>query len=503
MDAKSAILKSIGADESKANGFRILRESLDSRFSRSKGIFYEFSACFGYEGAFLSKRVSPYEEPSSIPAPPARLSFRPLIVGTGPAGLFCALRLVERGIKPLLLEQGKNLKDRALDVGRFFETGSLLTRSNVHFGFGGAGMFSDAKLTSRSKSPYSAYVLSRLIEFGAKPEIAYQAKPHLGTDGIRKILEGIEAHLLANGASIQYEAEATDLLLHEGKAQGIVLGGREEILSPCVALACGNAARGLFAALLEKGVRMQAKPFAVGVRAEHRQEVFNRYIYAQHAANPFLPPAEYSLTYQDAASGRGVYTFCNCPGGEVVNASSEQGGLAVNGMSDARRSSKNANAAFVVTVTPSDMGGTAEGAVAFQREIEQRAFQAAGGGHCVPTMPLASFLGIKASEPCEATARPRTAEAELADILPSFALNPLRNAMLHCASRIKGFETGILSAPETRTSSPVRILRSDASMESVSTRGLYPIGEGAGYAGGIVSSAIDGIRAADAICGTL
>ncbi len=371
---REAIILKLGLNENKVKNFEITRSSLDSRFHNSKGIFRVYSVRFDYEGK-LPQRASSVKKNSS--AKEAMLpmcknnvrTIRPVIIGAGPAGLFAALRLIEWGYKPIIIEMGKDIEERSADIKLFWETGELNEESNVQFGLGGAGAFSDGKLNSRIKSPYAVPVLETFVRFGAKRDIVYLAKPHLGTDVLKKIIAGIRDYIIKEGGEFMFSSFVSDLIISNERICGVIINGATEILSPAVVLACGNASRATYEMLAKRMVALEAKPFAIGVRVEHPQKVINSYTYGKYASHPLLSAAEYKLTYRDSESGRGVYSFCNCPGGYVINASSEKDCLAVNGMSYHRRNAKNANSAIVVSVSPADYAtNDALSGVMFQRK---------------------------------------------------------------------------------------------------------------------------------------
>jgi len=426
-----------------------------------------------------------------------------VIVGMGPAGLFAALRLAEYGLTGVLLERGRCVEERARDVSRFWRDGTLLGESNVQFGEGGAGTFSDGKLTTRVKDPNAGYVLEQLVRFGAPPEILHAAKPHIGTDRLRAVVAGIRGRLLEAGFEICFESRLTGLQVMEGSLRGVVVNDAAE--RPCAALvlAPGHSARDTYAMLLEAGVAIEQKPFAVGLRVEHPQELINTIQYGA-SPHPGLPPAEYALAYNNGQTGRSAYSFCMCPGGVVVAAASEAGGVVVNGMSGYRRNSPNANSALVATVGRDDFGdGSPLAGLDFQRMLERRAFQAGGGGYAAPAQSLLAFLGKGRGRICSSY-RPGVTESDLTLLFPPGITATLREGIASFEKRMRGFISAeaTLTGVETRTSAPVRIVRG-ADLQSISHRGLYPTGEGAGYAGGIMSAALDGIRVADAIAARL
>lgn len=436
-------------------------------------------------------------------APYAKGRPRPVVVGAGPAGLFCALALAARGAAPLLIERGKPVEARARDVDALELRGVLDPESNVLFGEGGAGAFSDGKLTCGLSDPLIRVVLQTLVACGAPEDIAVSARPHIGTDLLRGVLAAMRARLLALGGEARFGCRATGLKLEASRVIGVWVqesGAPQPALleTDAVYLACGHSARDTYAWLQALGVPMQAKPFAIGVRVEHPQAMVDRAQYGAFAGAAGLPPAEYKL-HTPTPDGRGAYTFCMCPGGQVMNASSEPGLLNVNGMSLHARRGENANAALLVGVTPADYPEEGPlGGLALQRDIERRAF-AVAGGYLAPCQRVGDFLaGIptRAFGSVTPSYRPGVTPGDAAACLPPYVAENLRLAIPRLDRQLRGYADpdALLTAPETRSSSPVRILR-DARRESPIS-GLYPLGEGAGYAGGIVSAAMDGLKAA-------
>ncbi|MFZ2951306.1 MAG: FAD-binding protein [Desulfuromonadaceae bacterium] len=433
-----------------------------------------------------------------------RSSKRIVIVGSGPAGLFAALRLAEHGLTATIIERGEPVEKRTLSVQRFWKDGVLDAESNVQFGEGGAGTFSDGKLTCRSKDPLVPWVLEQFAAFGAPPEIRYLAKPHIGTDRLRTVVGAIRKELIGKGFSVRFGCRMTDLSIRAGLVTAVTLNDTEEIPCDYLILASGHSARDTFELLERLNVPLQRKPFAMGLRVEHPQELINRIQYGS-GMQPDLSAADYAVAWNNGSTGRSAYSFCMCPGGVVVGGASEAGGVVTNGMSGQLRNSPYANSALVVNIREDDFDGPGPLAgVRLQRRWEQRAFEQGGGGYRAPAQNLLDFLRLPGKGAAITSYRPGIRETELDSVLPQFIIDTLREGIADFGRKLKGFVTAeaTLIGIESRTSSPVRILR-DSSYESVGVKGLYPAGEGAGYAGGIMSSAVDGIRIADCIAGRL
>lgn len=421
---------------------------------------------------------------------------RIVIAGFGPAGMFCGLALAEMGYRPLILERGECIEKRMEKVNNFWQGGELDTNSNVQFGEGGAGTFSDGKLTTRIKDPLCRYVLERFAQFGAPKEILTKAKPHIGTDKLREIVKSIRERIIECGGEIRFSTMLDDIVTN-GKRVEYVKTGSEEIKTSAVVLAIGHSARESFEMLCDKGIFLEAKPFSVGARIEHTQEEVDRSLYGEHTGDPYLPQGEYQLSYRE--NGRAVYTFCMCPGGFVVPAASENGGIVTNGMSEFARNGKNANSAMVVSVTPEDFGNKPLDGMYFARSIEQKAYDQSGSFKACAT----TVMGFLNGRPDLDTAiGPSYAlgvkEADFTKIFPEAVTEMMKNGFRVFGRKMQCFKNGsaILSAPETRTSSPVRMTRNSESLVSISCDDLYPCGEGAGYAGGIMSAAVDGLNVA-------
>ena len=450
-------------------------------------------------------RVLSEEEPNltfgKIP-----MSAAPVVVGMGPAGLFAALLLAQNGYAPILIDRGGSIAERTADVSRFREEGILNTESNIQFGAGGAGTFSDGKLITRINDPLCNYVLKSLVAFGAPEDICIKAKPHVGTDILRVVVDHILGEIERLGGRVIYRcrmdgiSETADKTLSVKTTKGDLHAG-------ALLLAPGHSARDTYRYLIEQNFAVEAKPMSVGIRVEHLQSDIDRALYGDHAGHPNLGPAEYALS--DTKGERGVYTFCMCPGGEVVAAASEEGGLVVNGMSYHARNNPNANAAVAVSIRCEDYekveGSAPLGAIAFQRRIERAAFEAGGKDYYAPVMTMQDFLGGTSTH-ARGRVTPsyrdgKVREADFARIFPSFVTDSLRYGFSSFGQKIAGFDAPdtMLTAAETRTSAPVRILRNKETMTAVGHPLIYPCGEGAGYAGGITSAAVDGLRAAMAL----
>ena len=425
--------------------------------------------------------------------------YPPLVVGMGPAGLFCALLLAEQGYNPTIIDRGDSIENRNLAHQRFVRDGVLDTESNIQFGAGGAGTYSDGKLLTRVNDPRVSYVLSRFCEFGAPQEILTAAKPHIGTDRLLGVIDRMLAQIEALGGRVIYRCRLDGI---SEMADGSVVAKttQGEIRCSSLVLALGHSARDTYAMLMANGYSVEAKPFSVGVRIEHLQSKIDEALYGNYAGHPRLGRGEYHLS--DTSSGRGVYTFCMCPGGQVVAAASEEGGVVVNGMSVYARDGKNANSAVCVSVRPEDYGATPERAIAFQRNLERAAFLAGGADYFAPIQTVGDFLeGRQGSEPDAVLPTYRDGRvrcSSMEKILPSFVTEELRRGLRCFDRKLSGFACAeaVLSGVETRTSSPVRILR-DEEMRAFGHVNIYPCGEGAGYAGGITSAALDGIRVAE------
>lgn len=426
----------------------------------------------------------------------------PVIVGFGPAGMFAGLTLARMGYCPIILERGADVDTRIEKVKQFWNNGMLDTETNVQFGEGGAGTFSDGKLTTRINDPRCGFIIEELIRHGAPEEIRHKQKPHVGTDLLRDIVRKIREEIIQLGGQVRFCEAVQDVLLRDGTVYAVKTS-QGEIATNTLILAVGHSARDTFAMLLERGVQLEAKAFSVGVRMEQRQEIIDRGLYGKYAGHPALPKGEYQLSWRKGE--RGVYTFCMCPGGFVVPSSSEENQIVTNGMSEYARDGENANAALVVSVDQNDFGSAPLDGIQFQRKLEENAFIAGGKSYRAPAQSAKSFLENTKPNLQGLSVKPTFAcgveETDLRKLFPQEVNQMLESGLRLFEQRLKGFadSNAIMTGVETRTSSPVRITRSPDSLEAIGIMGLYPCGEGAGYAGGIISAAVDGVRVAQSI----
>jgi uncharacterized FAD-dependent dehydrogenase len=490
-------------------GFRILRKGIDAR--KKARIIYvytvEFSVSDPEQFWKLHSDDTDLEKVARQQPTPVRKISSPkkvIITGCGPAGIFAALRLSDYGITPLLLERGRGIEERVRAVELFWRDGVLDEESNVQFGEGGAGTFSDGKLTTRVRDPNAGYVLRRFVEFGAPQEIEWLAKPHIGTDRLRLVLLNMRRFLTGRGIEVRFSAKLTGLGLRDRQIGSVTINDRQEEPCDALLLAPGHSSRDTYAMLDAHGVHMEQKAFAVGLRVEHPQELIDSIQYGS-PVDPRLPAADYALAWNDADSGRSAYSFCMCPGGVVIGGSSEAGTVVTNGMSNLRRNSGWANSALVATVKTSDFADSSPLAgIALQRSLEQAAFRLGGSSYLAPAQSLLSFLKKGGGGAATSTYRPGIRETALEELLPGYITNTLRDGIAAFDRKMRGFITAeaTLIGVESRTSAPLRIMRGE-DFQSPAVAGLYPCGEGAGYAGGIMSAALDGIRVADAIAARL
>ncbi|MCO4753937.1 MAG: NAD(P)/FAD-dependent oxidoreductase [Bacteriovoracaceae bacterium] len=480
--------------------YRILSKSLDARGApRGKKPVYHFILEAIKDGEAFSKFT---ESESSITRPEKR----PIFIGAGPAGLFGALRLVEKGVPCIVIERGEEAHKRMLAISKYWRRGELDTESNVCFGEGGAGLFSDGKLITRVKSPLVKYVMQKFVDFGAPPETAYISNPHLGSNKIRALIGKISSYLKDNGCEFYYNTRVDELIYDEGKVVGVKLSNGEELFSDHVILAAGHSAKELYHHLNENQVALSQKDFAVGVRIEHPRSLIDSIQHGRFASE--LEAARYKLTHHEKSTEKGTYSFCMCPGGYVLSSGTDEGAIVINGMSNFARNSPWSNSALVVSVKAGRdfPAGNPLSGLEFQESIEKKAYAVSkelASGRELPAMTVSEFLNGKLNnkELPKTSCPSKLVKADIRKIFPKFISEHLRDALKEFNRKMKGYsgEEAVLIAPETRTSAPITILRDKKSLESTSHKGLYPCGEGAGYAGGITSAAVDGIKVADSI----
>ena len=502
------VLRRLGVGASAINSMHIYKESIDARKKDNIQFVYTVDVEADQEGEIIRQlrssdvQETPELDYERVKAGTTPLKNRPVVVGSGPAGLFAALLLSEQGYRPIVLERGKDVTRRALDVGVFWSQGVLNTESNVQFGEGGAGTFSDGKLTTLIKDKRCRKVLQDLVSAGAPEDILYSYKPHVGTDILRQVVKGIRERIIANGGEVRFEAKVTDIRIERGAVVAVRINDKEDLPTTALILAVGHSARDTFSMLLGRGVTLVPKPFSIGARIEHPQALIDEAQYGRYAGHKNLGAADYKLSYH-SKTGRSAYTFCMCPGGLVVAAASEDGRLVTNGMSEHARNRSNANSALLIGVSPADFTDNHPLAgLEFQRHYEERAFIVGGGSYRAPAQTVRDFLGERQSLTLGSVVpsyRPGVEPADLSQCLPRYVVSTMREALLDFNRKIRGFAhpEALLTGVETRSSSPVRITRGDDGESNIS--GLYPAGEGAGYAGGIISAAVDGMKAAEAI----
>ena len=512
---ETAILTKLSLPAGQLQRFDIHRRGIDARKRGEITLIYTLDIEVKNEAAVLKrlradKHVMPTPDMAYrfVTQAPAALRSRPLVIGAGPCGLLAALILAQTGFKPIVLERGKVVRERTKDTWALWRKGVLNPESNVQFGEGGAGTFSDGKLYSQIKDPqhHARKVLEEFVKAGAPSEILYVSKPHIGTFKLVTMVEHIRETITQLGGEIRFQSRVVDLDIHDGQIRGVTLADGTHIAADHVVLALGHSARDTFRMLHQRGVYIEPKPFSVGFRIEHPQSLIDQCRFGDYAGNALLGAADYKLVHH-AGNGRSAYSFCMCPGGTVVAATSEIGRVVTNGMSQYSRNERNANAAIVVGIEPQDFGGDVKtnplAGMDFQRHWEERAFAAGGGGYLAPAQKVGDFLaGRPSTGPGSVipSYTPGVHWTDLSTCLPDYVIATIREALPAFDKQIKGFamDDAVLTGVETRTSAPIRITRGE-NCQSLNTRGLYPAGEGAGYAGGILSAAVDGIKVAEAV----
>ena len=520
-DLRAAVLARLGVAGAELRTLTIFRRAVDARKKSAISLIYTLDVDVANEAAVLARlksdrhvSLAPDTGYKFVARASSEQSQRPLVIGTGPCGLMAGLVLAQMGFRPIILERGKIVRERTKDTWGFWRRSVLNPESNVQYGEGGAGTFSDGKLYSQIKDPkhLGRKVLTEFVKAGAPEEILYTAKPHIGTFRLVTIVESLRAQIEALGGEYRFGSKVTDLNIETAadgtrRTCGVTLENGAHVEARHIVLAVGHSARDTFHMLHERGVYIEAKPFSIGVRIEHPQSLIDACRLGPNAQHPILGAADYKLVHH-CKNGRAVYSFCMCPGGTVVAAASEPGHLVTNGMSQYSRAERNANAGIVVGITPDvDYPGHALAGIAYQRHWEERAFVAGGSGYLAPAQKVGDFLAGRASTELGSVVpsyKPGVTPTDLASCLPQFAVDAIREALPAFDRDIKGFALAdaVMTGVETRTSSPIRIAR-DASFQSRNTQGLYPAGEGAGYAGGILSAGVDGIRVAEAVASNL
>lgn len=506
---KKKVAKKIKIKEQDIESFKIIKESIDARKKDAIKFNYCVDIKCKNEKNIVNRlkdnniKLEEDEIAEEFIYGDKKLNSRPVVIGFGPAGIFASLTLAKHGYKPIVFERGEDVDNRTKTVEEFWKSGKLKLNSNVQFGEGGAGAFSDGKLTTRIKDKRCSFVLEELVKNGAPEEIMYVGKPHVGTDILKGVVKNIREEIKSLGGEVHFNSKLEGINKENGKLKSIVVNGKE---MPCesLILAIGHSSRDTYEMIYDSGVLMEQKAFAIGVRIEHPQEIINESQYGKYANHPKLKAADYRLVYQSEKYNRGVYSFCMCPGGVVVGAASEEGRLVSNGMSYHARDLDNANSALVVTVGTEDFEGDHPLAgMEFQRHYESLAFKLGGGNYKAPIQLIGDFLNDRQSTKLgrvKPTYEPGYAFKELKECLPEVVVDTIKEGIQVFGKRIKGYdmEDGVLTGIETRTSAPVRMPRNE-SFESVNLEGFYPTGEGAGFAGGIISAAVDGIKVAEII----
>ncbi|KAJ52284.1 hypothetical protein BD780_003512 [Clostridium tetanomorphum] len=505
---KEKVAKKLKVSTNSIKSFKILKESVDARKKDSIKFNYAVEVTCDNESKVVSRardkdvKIEEVNYNEEFNFGNKKLNSRPVIVGMGPAGMFAGLLMAQKGYNPIIIERGEKVEERSKSVDDFWNNENFNKESNVQFGEGGAGTFSDGKLTTRIKDSRCDFVLGEFVKAGAPEEILYMGKPHIGTDILKEVVKNIRNKIIELGGEVHFNSKLQDIVLKDNKIKSIVVNEKE---IPCEALvlAIGHSARDTYEMIFDKNIFIEAKPFAIGVRIEHLQSMIDENQYGKYAGHARLRAADYRLTY-NSKGNRGVYSFCMCPGGYVVAAASEEERLVINGMSYHKREGKNSNSAIVVSVTPKDFGSNSPLAgMEFQRHYESLAYKLGGGNYSTPVQLLGDFLKDRISKRIgniEPTYKPGYVFRDLRDCLPDYVTDSLKEGLINFDKKIKGFgdDNAVLTGIETRTSAPIRIVRNEK-LQSISLEGLYPAGEGAGYAGGIMSAAVDGLKVAEAI----
>jgi len=519
-ELQKKIAELLGLNLDDVNNFKITKRAIDSR-KKNQMIYFVYSVDVEIDGGNNAEQklltssavkrntihhriaiTEPYVY--EIPKIISKKNLRPIVIGTGPSGMFAALLLAKAGLKPLVIERGGDVDSRIKDVEQFLATGKLNTKSNIQFGEGGVGTFSDGKLNTLITNPRIKYIFDEFVKAGAPDTILWDAKPHIGTDKIRNVAKNIRKQIIDQGGEVRFNTQLTDIKITKGKLTSIILDGKEEIKADTLVLAIGYSARDTYKMLFERKLDMEQKPFSIGVRIEHKAEMINKSQYYKFWNNEKLGRAKYKLVSHSDKGNRTVYTFCMCPGGYVMPATSQEGHVITNGMSEYAQDGENSNSALLVNVGKNDFGSDHPLAgIEFQEKWEKKTFEIGGNNYYAPIQLVGDFLknqkstGIRSIKP---TYEPGVTPTSLDSCLPDFVTNSLREALPKLENKIRGFAhpDAILTAIETRSSSPLRIVRDKETLQSNIT-GIYPTGEGAGYAGGIVSSAADGMLVSEAI----
>ena len=515
---RAAIVQRLGIDDTALLDFSVYKRSYDARRKSSLITFVYIIDAEVSDEAQVLRRLADDRHVMAAPdtryQPPARardeLRERPIVIGFGPGGLFAALILAQQGYRPIVLERGREVRQRTQDTWGLWRRNTLDPISNVQFGEGGAGLFSDGKLYSQIKDPryLGRKVMQEFVRAGAPAEILYVSKPHIGTFRLTGVVSSMRREIISLGGEVRFESKVTDLLIENGRVEGVMLESGEALHSRHVVLALGHSSRDTFRMLERRGVFMEAKPFAIGFRIEHPQSMIDKVRLGRFAGHPALGAADYKLVHH-ASNGRSVYSFCMCPGGTVVAATSEPERVVTNGMSQYSRNERNANAGIVVGIDPlQDYPGGVLAGIALQERLESKAYDLGGRNYCAPAQLVGDFLRGQASKALgdvEPSYKPGVQLCDLAEALPEYAITAVREALPAFGREIRGFDRpdAVLTGIESRTSAPLRITRDPQHLQSRNVRGLYPCGEGAGYAGGILSAAVDGIKVAEAVAASL